>query len=454
MNLQELLATLVGVLMVCLCWSTGIYMLTTYLLDRKIYLRTWALYSGIFFAIQLPLNFMLLFEILPYNVFIWDIGLFTIQLMILAALLYRVYGERPIKTLSAAALAHFVQYTYQSVWEVSIHQLVPWTEEMSMLKINFLYAGLPHGLMLLLTLLTLAVLRKSRFNKYFSFLFTSRSKSALTCLLCFLLMNSYALLSAIFPQILGSIFYAVCAFAVILLALFILQFVAMFALNREKVCTQEETILQQQAHLRLLEELQAELKAFRHDFQNLLSGVALQARDGDLEGIQTFLQNTTGYFDHKLGEEIRQMSVLSQIQIYPLRSLLTIKLADMREKGIHVHLEILLPVTRCGMKEEDLLRCLGILLDNATEAAAQCSPGHIRILILQETQELRIAVSNSCLQKPAIKGMQTRHYTTKGVGRGTGLASYRRILNGYPGCVNRTLWADDLLTQELRASLR
>ena len=73
--------------------------------------------------------------------------------------------------------------------------------------------------------------------------------------------------------------------AAILLSLFLLQFIAMFALNREKVRTQEETIRQQQAHLRLLEELQIELRSFRHDFQNLLSGVALQAREGDLEGI-------------------------------------------------------------------------------------------------------------------------------------------------------------------------
>lgn len=417
-------------------------------------MRTWALYSGIFFAIQLPMNYLLLSEILSYHILTWDIGLFTIQLMILAALLYHVYGERPVKTVSAAALAHFVQYTYQSIVEVSIHQLFPWTEEMSITKVNFLYAGLPHGLMLLLTLLTLIVLRKSNFNQYFSFLFTSRSKSALTCVLCLLLMNAYALISLLFPQILGSIFYAACAFVVILSALFILQFVAMFALNQEKVCSQEETILQQQAHLRLLEELQTELKTFRHDFQNLLSGVALQARDGDLDGIRAFLQDTTGYFDHKLGEEIRQVSVLSQVKVYSLRSLLTIKLADMREKGIHVNLEILLPVTHCGMKEEDLIRCMGILLDNAAEAAVQHSSSLVQILILQEKQELRIAVSNSCPQQPEIKSMQTRHYTTKGVGRGTGLTSYRRILEGYPGCVSRTHWMNGLLTQELRASLK
>ena len=90
----------------------------------------------------------------------------------------------------------------------------------------------------------------------------------------------------------------------------------------------------QQAHMALLEELQQEIRTFRHDFTNLFSGLTLQAQEGDLAGIQDFMRRTSSYFDEKLGSEIAQMDGLNNIQLYPLRSLLATKLAKMRQMRI------------------------------------------------------------------------------------------------------------------------
>lgn len=94
-----------------------------------------------------------------------------------------------------------------------------------------------------------------------------------------------------------------------------LQFAAMYTAGQDKIKTQEETILQQQAHMALLEELQQEIRAFRHDFTNLFSGLTLQAQEGDLVGIQDFMKRTSSYFDEKLGAEIAQMDGLNKIQL-------------------------------------------------------------------------------------------------------------------------------------------
>src|SRR5699024_9508247 len=107
-----------------------------------------------------------------------------------------------------------------------------------------------------------------------------------------------------------------------------------------------ETILQQQAHMELLEELQQEIRAFRHDFTNLFSGLTLQAQAGDLKGIQDFMKKTSSYFDEKLGSEIAQMDGLNRIEMYALRSLLTAKLAKMRQEKIKTVLEVLRPVKK------------------------------------------------------------------------------------------------------------
>ena len=223
----------------------------------------------------------------------------------------------------------------------------------------------------------------------------------------------------------------------------------MYAASRDKVKAQEETIAQQQAHMALLEELQGEIRAFRHDFTNLLSGMALSAQEGDVAAIQEFMRRTSGYFDEKLGSEIRQMEGLSNIRIYPVRSLISTKLNLMRQRHIQVALEIMNPVTGVRMSTEDLLRCQGILLDNAIEAASK-EDGRIRVVLLQDAGELYIAVANNYDEQPNLAALTKSGYTTKGKGHGTGLSSYRRMVSRCPDCMTRTYIKDDYLVQELR----
>lgn len=257
-------------------------------------------------------------------------------------------------------------------------------------------------------------------------------------------------LNWVYPDTTPGIGYNIFFFALIVVALFWVQFLAMYAAGQDKIRAQEETIAQHQAHMALLEELQQEIRAFRHDFTNLFSGLTLQAQEGDLEGIQDFMKKTSSYFDEKLGQEIQQMDGLNNIGLYPLRSLLTTKLADMRKKGIHSALEVLYPVdTKIVMETEDLLRGLGILLDNAMEAVPQ-TDGTVRIVLLQEEKELYIAVSNNYEKKPELSALSQKGYTTKGTGRGTGLTSYRRIVSRCKGCITRTYLKDGYFVQELR----
>ena len=161
----------------------------------------------------------------------------------------------------------------------------------------------------------------------------------------------------------------------------------------------------------LLEELQQEIRAFRHDFTNLFSGLTLQAQEGDLAGIQDFMKRTSSYFDEKLGSEIAQMDGLNNIQLYPLRSLLATKLAKMRQMRIKGVLEAMKPVnSRLGMDTDDLLRALGILLDNAIEAVPKGN-GQVRVVPLQEENVLYRAVDNNYVKAPDLTSLTITWYS-------------------------------------------
>lgn len=100
------------------------------------------------------------------------------------------------------------------------------------------------------------------------------------------------------------------------------------------------------------------------------------------------------------------------------------------------------------IETEDLLRALGILLDNAIESSSE-KGGVVRVILLQEEKELYLAVANNYDTAPDLSALTRKGYTTKGGGHGTGLSSYRKILSGYRGCVSRTYLKDEMFVQEL-----
>ena len=328
-----------------------------------------------------------------------------------------------------------------------VERYSPLFDRMYILAFVLLY--IPYTLTVGVSWFASYILRRSEFYRYFSALFRSRTRAALILVVSFALMCLMPLLHTFFPDIDPNVAYGILFYSFIIVGLFCIQFVAMYTAGQDKIKAQEETILQQQAHMALLEELQQEIRAFRHDVTNLFSGLTLQAQEGDLAGIQEFMKRTSGYFDEKLGNEIAQMDGLSNIELYPLRSLLTTKLAKMRQQHIKGVLEVLRPVSRDqAMDADDLLRAVGILLDNAIEAAAK-QDGLVHIVLLQEEKQLYLAVANNYDIAPDMAALARKGYTTKGSGHGTGLSRYRRIVARCRGCAMRTYLKDGMFVQEL-----
>lgn len=377
----------------------------------------------------------------------FDIICYTPVALFLGWYLAKVFRMPFFHTLAASVLGTFIGNTANSVMVEVVERYSPLFDRMYILAFVRLY--IPYTLTVGVAWITSFILRRTEFYRYFSALFRSRTRAVLTLIVCYGLMCLLPLMHTFQPGIDPNAEYAVFIFACLIVGLFLMQFIAMYTAGQDKIKAQEETILQQQAHMALLEELQQEIRAFRHDFTNLFSGLTLQAQEGDLAGIQEFMKRTSGYFDEKLGNEISQMDGLSNIELYPLRSLLTIKLAKMRQHRIKGVLEVLRPVNRDQtMDADDLLRAVGILLDNAIEAAAEQN-GLVRVVLLQEERQLYLAVANNYEVTPDMTALTRKGYTIKGSGHGTGLSSYRRIVARCRGCVMRTYLKDGMFVQEL-----
>ena len=431
----------------------ALFVLAVGILGRKIRWGYLAVFWGCSFVVQgLVLGVQLILyvmginpEIISYS--IYDLVCYTVTAVILGGLLCRTYRLPFLHTLTASVLSTFIILTAGSVITDAVQTYSPLFDRQHFLV--FIHFYVPYTVLFGLACLAALILRKSEFYRYFSAMFRSRARAVLTLLVSYALMCTLPVIGLISPDAAPDAGYAMFFFALIVAGLFLIQFTAMYVAGQDRIKAQEETILQQQAHMALLEELQQEIRAFRHDVTNLFSGLTLQAQEGDLAGIQDFMKKTSSYFDEKLGSEIAQMDGLNNVGLYPLRSLLTTKLAKMRQENVRAVLEVLHPVhEEQSMDVNDLLRCVGILLDNAVEAAAG-QDGLVRIVLLQEEKELYLAIANNYDAAPNLSALTRKGYTTKGKGHGTGLSSYRKIVSRYKGCATRTYLKDDMFVQEL-----
>lgn len=432
--------------------ALALYILTAGILGRRIHRKSLALFFICGEVIQWSAMFLYLLytvvtgqEDMPSAVF--DTAGYLLMALILGLMMSRLHHLPLLHTFTAAILCTFVVNTANNTMVYVVEEYSPLFDRQHFLA--FVRLDVPYMLTVGVALLVAAILKRSGFYRYFAAMFRSRARGILTLAVCLALTLIMPLQQLLFPDLTPDANYATFFFALIVVGVFLLQFAAMYAAGQDRIKAQEETILQQQAHMALLEELQQEIRAFRHDFTNLFSGLTLQAQEGDLAGIQDFMKRTSSYFDEKLGSEIAQMDGLNNIQFYPLRSLLATKLAKMRQMRIKGVLEALRPVNgQLSMDTDDLLRALGILLDNAIEAVPKWE-GQVRVVLLQEEKELYLAVANNYEQAPDLSALAKKGYTTKGSGHGTGLTSYRRIVARCRGCATRTYLKDGMFIQEL-----
>ena len=97
----------------------------------------------------------------------------------------------------------------------------------------------------------------------------------------------------------------------------------------------------------------------------------------------------------------------------------------------------------------DFTRCLGILLDNAAEAALETDTPWVEIILLPQKGRLSLRISNPYTGTINPDKIWTESFSTKGEGRGLGLPSYQRTLADYPNAAASTSWADGVFVQEL-----
>ncbi|MGM0123030.1 two-component system, LytTR family, sensor histidine kinase AgrC [Enterococcus sp. AZ194] len=227
-------------------------------------------------------------------------------------------------------------------------------------------------------------------------------------------------------------------FIVFSAVLVLIWFSSYLFMNMEKVEQQKNELIQQQLYIQKLEGLQTEMRAVRHDYKNIISGIYLQAKEGDSTSVQEYLANTMNQLDEQISSSIMLSSQLANLKVMELKSLLLVKLMELENETIRYTIEVPYPIDFIKMDISDFTRCLGILIDNAKEEVRKQPDGSLSILLLNEPDELNVMVKNTIIEKPLLKKIWEEGYSTKGSNRGLGLSSYQRILTRYEFVLKQT----------------
>lgn len=210
-----------------------------------------------------------------------------------------------------------------------------------------------------------------------------------------------------------------------LLLYFIISMYSLIRTNKLEETTQNlET---EKVYNKTLTLLHDNIRCFKHDFNNIVQAIGGYVALKDIDGLEKYYNSLLK--ECKLTNNLNLLNpeTINNPSIY---SLLTNKYYIASEKGITMTFNIFTDLSKinCGIYE--LTRILGILLDNAIEAAEETSEKIIEIDFRTDSKKQLFIIENSCINNniSTIKIFE-KGYSTKENNSGIGLWKVHKILS-------------------------
>lgn len=179
------------------------------------------------------------------------------------------------------------------------------------------------------------------------------------------------------------------------------------------------------------------VRGFRHDFENILISMRQTIEKGNVVEIKRTYAELLEKSNIKLEQTQEEVSELSNIKVLELKSLIFEKVLKAKVRGIKVKLEISTIISNLLIDKLDIVRILGIMLDNAIEATKEVDQDNrfIRLAIFEDQKTKYYIVENTMLEKElSVKQLMGKDYTTKANHLGYGLANLATIIQHYMNC--------------------
>lgn len=179
---------------------------------------------------------------------------------------------------------------------------------------------------------------------------------------------------------------------------------------------------------KILKDLQDDLHGFRHDFTNIMCTIGGYVQVKDMNGLSNYYS--------QIQKDINKVNNLGALNTETINNpaifvLIASKYNKALELGIEMNINIFMDLNKLNMKIYEFTRVLGILLDNAIEAAKECEEKIINIEMRKDSKRNRqlLIIENSFTNKDIdTEKIYEKNYSTKSGNSGLGLWEVRKIL--------------------------
>ena len=290
----------------------------------------------------------------------------------------------------------------------------------------FIYKFCYLIIMYLITIICIIILKKKNLNFHFSDDIDKRNKTII-------IIN---LLFGIFAIAVQSItlFYYVDTLPVVItflsfISLLVYYIISIYSLTRTfKLISTTQKLESAEEYNRSLRILHDSVRAFKHDFDNIVTTIGGYIRTNDMNGLKDYYVQLEDDCQRVNNLYLLNPEIINNDGIY---NLLTKKYQEADSKDIKVNMTFLLDLSNLHMKIYEFARILGILLDNAIEASSECKEKIINIDFRNDQKNSRQIITIENTYKD--KNVDTEKIFEKGISSkekhtGLGLWEVRNLI--------------------------
>ena len=221
--------------------------------------------------------------------------------------------------------------------------------------------------------------------------------------------------------------------------------------SEQEMKTRQEAFDALQRYTEQLENTYDTLRSFKHDYHNIMLCMSHYIESGDMDELKLFFNKKIIPLDRQISKDTAHLNQLKNLKIPELKGLLTSKLLYAADQDIDVKIDVRDEVSTLPMDAIDLVRVMGILLDNAIEAALESDTPALQFSMVALEKECLIIIKNTFVDKGIpLASIRRPDVSSKGKNRGVGLYNVEQIFQKYKDIFWETETSEGSFVQRLQ----